>query len=286
MNDLRRLVWRYKAGNVLREKLRDRFLEEIDQMRWRCRKLARQLGCDRPAGRLPQEFDRACADAERDARAARFPAALELAASAADLLEKLEEICLALSAIADAEAKILELETLLGNVPFAAIEDVHILMIRARGYYESGKYRTARFIAEDRGKYVARITVAAPDGQDTPSGLPPRLGRLRAMADSLDRLGIGQVDAARIRAGAAAIETVLSKRYFELAEALTGDMESVTAPIETFLSQLSRSAGKSHVIPFGERIDWRGASASLTAESLADVSRRLASRALAAASNG
>ncbi len=301
MRDLRRLVWRYKAGYFLREELQGRFVEELDGMRARGVQLSRDLGDTvlraTKEGRAAREFDAAANACASSIRAARFDEALQSIRTAMDILETLEEMCLARKRIEHTEHQLLDLKQLLSNVAFVTIEDFQILIVRAREFYEGEKYRTARFIATVTGQDLARLTSANPTEEAPPEDLTARIERQRVMARALEDLCVDTADASRIRTAVVAIEGTASKRYFELALALTEDLETMNSPIETFLAQIQLYAHHNRGLesraiqllsaPGGDgKPDWRSAATQLLSESLVDTSRRLAQRALTAGANG
>jgi hypothetical protein len=294
MTDFRRLAWRYKAGNCLREEVRDRFNEELDRMRARNRELSRDMGVAVTRGanveRVARELDELLMDTEDHVRAARFDEALRTMRSATTRLETLEESWLALRQIERTERQVLELEELLSKRPFATILDFHILLIRSREFFEREKYRMARVLATVCAQNLERLTVAVPGEDPLPQDVAVRIERQSAIARTLDRLSVQ--DAARTRSAVSAIERARARRYFELARALARDLETENAPIETFLAQAQGIAGEDGVDArarqwlgtptAGGFMDWRGAAARMAAESLADSARRMAQRALTA----
>jgi len=144
MTELQRKMWRFKAGYYLREKLRDEFEEEVEDLRAQGMEafhgLRDVMTGSTNEGRVAREFDRAADDAVREARMARFPGALRFFQTAVKQLESIDEIWRARRPIEATERKLLETGRLLGCARFTTLEDAHILIIRAREFYEMRKY--------------------------------------------------------------------------------------------------------------------------------------------------
>jgi hypothetical protein len=293
MKELRRKLWRFNSGAYLREKLRDDFESVIFLLEERGRATLRELGRVAEGSTnescIAREFEGAIGDARRETKLTRFRSALDVLQIAEERMETIEEIHMAFQQIEESERKLAEIESLVGYKEFATLEDPHILLLRAREYCQSGKYRAARFIATVCAKELTGLMRAAPAGESVPSSLLERRERRLEIARVLEQQEIGVRDQTRIREAILGIDRAIERRHFAFAAALLSDQETADASIDAFLAQL-RLMSAPHpsvalLVGMERKIDWRGAAAQLADATLTQASERLARHALTT-SNG
>jgi hypothetical protein len=301
MSELSRLIWRYEAGYLLREKVRDRFLEETeglrDRMRWLVVRFRACQGEKGASDKTDRVFDEAARTAERSARLERFRDSLKETQRAEAAVETMSELCDAYTAIRGAEEQLLRIERALRGFDFPSVNDFRILINRSQEFVRQDEFRVARFIAEEAMRALLELgAVEANDGPPPPNTCEG-LERQEGIAAALAELGVAFPEEGLVRRGVTVVRETLASRQFNLAAVLLGDLEEANGPIETFLSQkrLAERYGmresvneamailRTHRERSGEI--WRNAAALLTEESINLASRRMGPKAPAAVEN-
>jgi len=248
MTDLRRILWRYQAGQIHYDRAALAFTKEISRILEGSRAAIFQAGEVRGGSR---EFT-LCITLENAINSARVQVRGRDFKTALHEMKRAEAAWKTLGLCNAARAQIQKVEELYGKLlealgssaaqSFRAHEAVRRLLAAARQLYDNGEPRQSRFVATTCKLEVERLLRIQEAGESEMQAMRMRVANLRGLQDALAQVPFRNEDGP-IAAGISRAEFLMSEGHMLLAQCMLDELETAVAPQAAFLEELTRQLG-------------------------------------------
>ena len=245
MTDLRRLLWRWNAGLIDSQKLRECFSEEILLLLSLYRQEANDLNANSPEFQLRTVFDEAINLSQQCTRSSDFTAGFDCLKRARAAFEDLKLAIIARSHLADARQKCHILSQMAGLLPnqfLPTIESITRLLAKSEELFALNEARPARFVALMCSHEADNLLSIREPTSDVLTALRTQIQQLLTFAEDLSRLP-WRPESLPIVSFVSQIERFIADGRVLLAERLLDDLELLLGPAVGFVAELARELG-------------------------------------------
>ena len=249
MSNLRRQLWRYRAGLLDVEHVRASFDDELNAslakysqdrtyFHW-------SMDPNSPEYSLCREFDNAIDSARQAVRTPDFALAECCLQHAKATLDALQLTTGSRQYLAAARATYVALLQLIGDGPersFTTPETVRRLLSKAEELFQNRKVHQARFIASMCAREAQRLTTVQKDFPELEQMLGARFLKLKSLDENLTHIRWAALGLP-IEPTVTRLEALCRQRRLVLTERLLDDFEFLVGPQFAFVGELSRQLG-------------------------------------------